>query len=656
MASHDLNCLVGYVGIPLQGADAMPFIEGGQTPPGADKEKPQEPDLSEPGFLARKLGEAVPDDRSERIPSRMVEDRGDDEASLLVKRSPILCERSPFEEDVGDKPRFPLSASRLAPELSLDPTILRIINSDAALDEGYMVSELLKKGRLKNCTYTEKDLVLEGGEALSTDRQDQRQVSVLLQATQNITLRYQVIGTVGHMEEKESVAENHGAEGGTQASGPEAVSRSPRALSSSDEMLYFKEKVRSAPGSLLDRKGTSCSTLYIPKAKVPAKLSLLDKLPVQKKTSNPTFPPAYSPSQLNINRIKSQIAELTLKTSSGLSQAQLCTKPTEPVESGRTESPCQKLSKITQIVVRNSRQPIQTDSAGTQKIIKQTLCVTTDAESSTKSHPENCSMEEVELLRRATSSNAGMLGTSAYDKCRTSFSPCELLDKCIKDMPLLDVLETSEFPVSPAEKVKRRVKRYYGREEDFIAAHSVRSSSNESLVQLDFSTMPTETSETAADRCHLAEPSESKGTDQLYNSSTSWYSFDSEPRGSQLSQSTFCDAKLYENSWHSYKNDCLVSKVEMTTRNAGTLGIDNLSEEARMRTASIMSSCSSSAIVTPSTSSSSTSSACPHEDGKGDSRTTSRAETVIERKKISQEEEVELFKASNLIRYFESIH
>ncbi|EEC04843.1 hypothetical protein IscW_ISCW003574 [Ixodes scapularis] len=242
MEKPSKTCPVGDACMPVQGAEAPPFVEGDQALLVLDKDKPAALDMNEPGCPNRKLTEILPDDK-------MVEYRGDDEISPLYRRSPAQQDRSPGYEEVGDKARPPVSVARPGHELSLDPTIIRFISSDAALDEGYMVSELLKKGRLKNSTITEKGLILqEGGEAHSQNPQAKKQISVLLEATQNITLRYQVVGTTGNttgntLEDKsESRVSNIMQPRQMRETAADLVSKSPRALSSSDEMLYFKEK------------------------------------------------------------------------------------------------------------------------------------------------------------------------------------------------------------------------------------------------------------------------------------------------------------------------------------------------------------------------------------------------------------------------------
>ncbi|KAG0434108.1 hypothetical protein HPB47_019349, partial [Ixodes persulcatus] len=356
MEKPSKTCPVGDACVPVQGAEAPPFVEGDQALLVLNKDKPAALDMNEPGCPNRKLTEMLPDDK-------MVEYRGDDEISPLYRRSPALQDRSPVDEEVGDKARLPVSVARPGHELSLDPTIIRFISSDAALDEGYM----------------------EGGEAHSQNPQAEKQISVLLEATQNITLRYQVVGTMGNttgntLEDKsESRVSNITQPRQMRETAADFVSKSPRALSSSDEMLYFKEK-----GEL---------------------------------TKSSTYDEHYLP--------------------------------------------------------RNSR---ERPSSG------------------------------------------------------------------IKDMPLLEVLEKSEFPVSSTEKAKRRVKRYYRREEDFFSG-SPSLSSTESLVQLDLSNIPTETSELVGYHCQRQEASGGSGADNVEESLTSWYSFDSEHRGSRRSEVALCDTK-----------------------------------------------------------------------------------------------------------------
>lgn len=313
------------------------------------------------------------------------------------------------------------------------PAELRM--AEDPLDEALVVNEPLKKGRLKNPTLTEKSLLLE-----------EKHLSVLLEATQNITLRYQLLGPLQP----------------TEAPPEGAPACGPRALSSSDEMLYFKEKVRSAPGTAaLERRGASCSRLP-PHTKNALAAERLASAP------RPTLPPAYSPSQLNVGRVKSQIAELTLKTSS------------RQLRAGDGEEVSRKLSKITQIVIGANKAPPQ-------------AAVPADWSPPLTERPP--------LLADPPSGPAS-----------------------IRDMPVLDVLDRCELaPASAAERVRRRLHRYY--HADLAAAvcssgSEVSCSDEDSLVQL--STAPTtEASEPAADE-----------------STTSWYSFDSDPSSCRSAAAT----------------------------------------------------------------------------------------------------------------------
>lgn len=330
------------------------------------------------------------------------------------------------------------------------PAELRM--AEEPLDEGLMVNELLKKGRLKNPTLTEKSLLLED-----------KHLSVLLEATQNITLRYQLLGTLQP----------------TEAPPEGAPACSPRALSSSDEMLYFKEKVRSAPGTAaLERRGASCSRLQLTHTKNSSALAA-ERLPAPL-AARPTLPPAYSPSQLNVGRVKSQIAELTLKTSS------------RQLRAGDGEEVSRKLSKITQIVIgANKAQPPPTvpDWSPPQPSTERPL-----AEPPASEQP---------------------LATECVS---------------IRDMPVLDVLDRCELaPQSSAERVRRRLRRYYRADlaatVDSSSSSEVTCSDDDSLVKLDLSTVPTtEASEFAT------EPTEPPAAPLTADeSSTSWYSFDSDP-------------------------------------------------------------------------------------------------------------------------------
>ncbi|CAN7987316.1 unnamed protein product [Ixodes hexagonus] len=649
-------CHVGDACAPVQGAEAPPFTEGDQALVRHDKDKPEGPDLNEPGCPTRKLTEALPDDRSERIPSRMVEDRGDDEISPLYRRSPVMQDKPTGGEVVGDNARLQVSAPSKGPELSLDPTILRFISSDAALDEGYMVSELLKKGRLKNSTFTEKGLVVqEGGEAQTVDAQVKEKLSVILEATQNITLRYQVLGTMGTAETKENAAEETPKSALRSIADPrqtcetagDIVSKSPRVLSSSDEMLYFKEKVRNAPGPAIERKGASCSKLHVPNLKAAAiRAQVFERSPALKTISKSTLPPAYSPSQLNISKVKSQIAELTLKKSARLSQVSLCGRQPDSDDAGGeggTNSPAvKKMSKITQIVLSASK-PFTTS-------------VTADdvSRSTETENPKNEKLTTVSSPRATpkTGLTRSRVFTTHADR-RLSEASCERLPSAIKDMPVLDVLEQSEFPMSPAEKARLRVKRYYRREEDFFAA-SPSVSSNESLVKLDLSNIPTEASELAGDRCRMRDAAEADNNDE---SLTSWYSFDSEPRGSQRSDVVLCDAKpSTESSWRSYMKSINAAPEMNMTRLAGLFYDASTEVQKASSDQGLGSSSGSDSASSNSTSTSSLDSRGSCDPGDGDSRAVSTTETVIDRKNALEASETESLKASNLIRYFESIH
>ncbi|XP_075750559.1 uncharacterized protein LOC142817418 [Rhipicephalus microplus] len=378
----------------------------------------------------------------ERVPSRLVEEHGDDVLHQLPE------------------PGTPLR------------------QNDVALDEGTMVSELLKKSRLKNPTLTDrKSLLLED-----------KNLSVLLEATQNITLRYHVLGTIQEPASETPIT----VVKGVPATAAALPTSGPRALSSSDEMLYFKEKVRSAPGPVLERKGASCSRLQhmggikarIGGGAVPGKAT-----PTPPVVRCATLPPAYSPSQLNMNHVKSQIAGLTLKKSSLL-------------RAGDGEQAARKLSKITQIVIGAAAKPQQPSHAQLQK---------------PKQRPPSPPAPPLEL----------------DDACEECYQLVPDDTEGVRDMPLLEVLDKCELErVSAAELVRRRVRRYYTRELGVVTAAG-RSCSGisdagevSSLVKLDLTMLPTETSELATERIAT---SRAGGSPSPHESSTSWYSFESDP-------------------------------------------------------------------------------------------------------------------------------
>lgn len=346
--------------------------------------------------------------------------------------------------------------------------------NDAALDEGVMVGELLKKSRLKNPTLTDRKALL----------LDDKNLSVLLEATQNITLRYHLLGTI---QEPPSEAPVQVVKG-VPAPAAALPACSPRALSSSDEMLYFKEKVRNAPGPVLERRGASCSRLQH-MGGIMARIgggAVTEKVtPAPPVTRCATLPPAYSPSQLNTNRVKSKIAGLTLKKSSLL-------------RAGDGEQANRKLSKITQIVIGAAEKAQQ---------------------------PSNQRMQETKWLPSPHVPRPA--AEDAYEDCYQLVPDGA---ECIRDMPVLEVLDKCDLePVPAAELARRRVRRYYG-DELGVAVTARRSYSGSrvdggasSLVNLDLSTLPTEASELATERIVT-----SRGSASPHESSTSWYSFESD--------------------------------------------------------------------------------------------------------------------------------
>ncbi|KAL1439540.1 hypothetical protein MTO96_031967 [Rhipicephalus appendiculatus] len=98
--------------------------------------------------------------------------------------------------------------------------------NEAALDEGLMVRELLKKGRLKNPTLTEKGAPLQ----LLEDRR----LSALLEVTQNIALRRQLLGVVPPLSLEQQSQDASGK--------PSTV------VPNSEEMYHSEENAQSIPG------------------------------------------------------------------------------------------------------------------------------------------------------------------------------------------------------------------------------------------------------------------------------------------------------------------------------------------------------------------------------------------------------------------------
>lgn len=380
--------------------------------------------------------------QQERVPSRLVEEHGDDVLQQLPE-----------------------------PTTALRP-------NDVTLDEGVMVSELLKKSRLKNPTLTDRKALL----------LDEKNLSVLLEATQNITLRYHLLGTIQEPASETPVT----VVKGIPAAATALPTSGPRALSSSDEMLYFKEKVRNAPGPVLERRGASCSRLQHMggvMARIGGGAVSGKATPTPPVVRCATLPPAYSPSQLNANRVKSQIAGLTLKKSSLL-------------RAGDGEQATRKLSKITQIVIGAIAKPQKPSNSHLQK---------------PKQRPPSPPAPQPEL-------------DDAYEDCY-QLVPDDT--EGIRDMPVLEVLDKCELErVSAAELVRRRVRRYYAGELGVVTAagRSCSGSSEDdgasSLVKLDLSMLPTEASELATERIATSRAGASP---EPHESSTSWYSFESDP-------------------------------------------------------------------------------------------------------------------------------
>ncbi|KAL1439536.1 hypothetical protein MTO96_031963 [Rhipicephalus appendiculatus] len=362
--------------------------------------------------------------QQDRVPSRLVEEHGDDVLHQLPE------------------PTTPLRPN------------------DVALDEGVMVSELLKKSRLKNPTLTDRKALL----------LEDKNLSVLLEATQNITLRYHVLGTIQEPASETPVT----VVKGVPATAAALPTSGPRALSSSDEMLYFKEKVRNAPGPVLERRGASCSRLQ------------------------------------HMGGIKARIWRRGRfrESDSHASGRQVCNPSARLLAFAAEHEPCQ-------VPDRRYRSP-------------------------SDGHRHH--------LRRSLNSD---------DACED----CDQLvpddTEGIRDMPVLEVLDKCELErVSPAELVRRRVRRYYAGELGVaIAAGRSCSGSSEdggasSLVKLDLSMLPTEASELATERITASRACASPSPGE---SSTSWYSFESDPssRSSAALQAASSASCSEASSWAS---------------------------------------------------------------------------------------------------------
>ncbi|XP_064487419.1 uncharacterized protein LOC135399627 [Ornithodoros turicata] len=683
---------------------ALILTEGDQPP---IEKKPSQ--LVEPDFLATTRGEDPEQCYNERASSRLVEDRGDDEVNnrMALTSSPSPIAHKHLPED-SEKPRLPLSAGPAGAELGLDPGFLKLLNNESDLDEGYMVSELLKKGRLRNSTFTEKSLVMDipkpaehAAADAERDKQVKKKISVLLEATQNITVRYQVLGTVrsGFELKKtnakiQSDAISEGCMKGKASDGittvvpsssnnkeicgsPEKVEKTPRPLSSSDEMLYFKEKVRASLGTTLERKGASCSKLQLHQNNTRTSQTDKPARVIQTKGSKSTLPPAYSPSQLNFSKVKSQIAGMTLKKPSRMSQVSPAPKASENDESASDgDVQCaRKLSKITQIVISSSKQAHQRDepAEGGGHVCVNDNVATPRVEEKREANTEHFTKR---LLHRGGSIGATVATIENQSGVLAGMRPFhetaplkdtlktrrDLAQQEIKDRPVLEVIEKSDQLVSPTpgEKAKRRVRRYYRREEDFYIASSS-SSSNDSMVKLDSSTVPTDASELMTEGVRGGEPN-SNIDENVNESITSWYSFDSDPVGRS---EAMCRASTH--SWRSYNSHtCSDANVAGDERKATPppphdqpVGeedddagiIEDAPADERPESAGSFGSFPDSGNASARTESllSSEVSDCEEKE-HGATGATADSSTA------ENDEESAKFKASNLIRYFESIH
>lgn len=400
------------------------FVEGDQPPRDKDPEE----------------------DQQERVPSRLVEEHGDD----------ALRQPTPHAEPAT---------------LTLQPF------HEAALDEGLMVRELLKKGRLKNPTLTEK-----GAPLLREDRR----LSVLLEATQNITLRYQLRGTVQQQAALSPEPKSQDASGTPVA-----------AIAGSREMAQLEETVRSVPR----RADASCSSLPTDGA---ATDGIVQRSPPPAANATKSAL-TYSPSQLDARRVKSRLAELTLKKSCQL-------------RAGDGDEVCRKLSKITQIVTGG-------------------CC----AEPATTPQPrEHDPLSSPSRLEREALADPSSEGPT---------------DDRIRDVPVLEVLDKCDLVElsSGTKRARRRMQRYYGTDAEVTAdVGSCSSDSERSMVKLDFSTLPTEASEMVAERrCGAEVCDEPTRAEKSSTSTSSWYSFDAPSAASRQSSVVRAAASASESagSW-----------------------------------------------------------------------------------------------------------
>ncbi|KAH6927439.1 hypothetical protein HPB50_003474 [Hyalomma asiaticum] len=228
------------------------FVEGDQAPRVKD---PEELDLQE------------------RVPSRLVEEHGDD----------ALRQPAHAELESATLPSQPFN--------------------EAALDEGLMVRELLKKGRLKNPTLTEKGAPLQ----LLEDRH----LSLLLEATQNTTLRYQLRGMVKPLS--------------AEPKSQDASAKPVEVVPISQEVPQSEESDRSLAGradgfrARLPTSGSiSDGTVRSSHSPVTAKVSAL----------------AFSQAQLETERVNYRLTEVNAK---------------EECQMPRGDEVCRKLSNVTQI-------------------------------------------------------------------------------------------------------------------------------------------------------------------------------------------------------------------------------------------------------------------------------------------------------------------
>ncbi|KAL3222067.1 hypothetical protein MRX96_028983 [Rhipicephalus microplus] len=236
-------------------------------------------------------------DLQQRVPSRLVEEHGDD-----ARRQPVHGE---FES-------FPLSPQPF---------------NEAALDEGLMLRELLKKGRLKNPTLTEKGAPLQ----LLEDRR----LSELLEVTQSIALHHQMRGAVLPLSPER---ESH-----------DATRKPAVVVSDSAEMSHLEENARSILG------GADGSASSLPADRIAADKNVSPSPDIAQSTL------AFSPSQVGTGSVESHLTASTLEGSCQLRACdKVCREPSKLTQSATDVSSGVAATEVTP--TSRSREPLPSAS------------------------------------------------------------------------------------------------------------------------------------------------------------------------------------------------------------------------------------------------------------------------------------------------------